>query len=71
MEGQEDRIMRKAEVRHVSGLCNSAIYATPGFPRPVKLGGGRASGWSALEVYAWVRETIAKSRRESAGASNG
>jgi predicted DNA-binding transcriptional regulator AlpA len=58
------------EVKHVTGMCRTAIYATEGFPKAVKLGGRRAVGWPASEVFGWVKETIAESRRESMGASN-
>jgi predicted DNA-binding transcriptional regulator AlpA len=65
----EERLMRLGEVRHTTGLCRTAIYATEGFPKSVKLC-GRSVGWPASEVFAWVKDTIATSRRESAGASN-
>ena len=54
-------ILRMAQVRAITGLSKSTIYAkiAPGqshdasFPRPVRLG-ARAVGWLASDVFAWV-----------------
>jgi predicted DNA-binding transcriptional regulator AlpA len=75
-----EKLLRIDDVRAATGLCRSAVYSTAGFPKPVKLGAqggdgaggqGRAVAWVASEVAAWIQATIAASRRESAGASNG
>lgn len=49
-----DRILRLREVQELTGLCRSAVYALDDFPRAVKLGGTRASGWFKSEVDAWI-----------------
>ena len=49
-----DKILRLQQVQQITGLCRSAIYALPSFPRAVKLGGTRASGWFESEVQDWL-----------------
>jgi prophage regulatory protein len=56
-------LLRLDQVRAKTGLCRSAVYALPDFPRPVKLGGRRAVGWVGAEVDQWILRTIAASRR--------
>lgn len=49
------RLIRLAEVKYLSGLCRSAIYARIAcgeFPAPRKL--GRVSVWVEAEVDRWV-----------------
>ena len=51
-----DNILRLPEVRMVTGLSRSSIYAMEGsnlFPRRLKLG-MRSVGWLESEVRAWV-----------------
>lgn len=57
-----ERLLRLAEVQRQTGLCRSAVYATPSFPKGIKLGSGRAVAWIASEVEAWIQATIAASR---------
>jgi predicted DNA-binding transcriptional regulator AlpA len=49
-----DRILRLAQVMALTGLCRSAVYALPTFPRSVKIGGTRACGWFSTDVDAWI-----------------
>ena len=53
------RVLRLKEVMAVVGLKRSAVYAVikeGRFPRPIKLGGTRASGWLSTEVHAWIAQ---------------
>lgn len=53
-----DRIMRLPEVVANTGLKKATIYKRlkeRDFPRSIDLG-GRAVGWSAAEIAAWVEE---------------
>jgi prophage regulatory protein len=56
------RLLKIEEVISITGLSKSAIYARPDFPKPIKIS-IRASAFSSEEVDAWVRNTIATSRR--------
>jgi predicted DNA-binding transcriptional regulator AlpA len=49
-----DRILRLPQVMAITGLCRSAVYALPTFPRAVKIGGTRASGWYESDVQSFV-----------------
>lgn len=49
------RLMRLAEVKHLTGLCRSSIYARIAcgeFPVPRKL--GRISFWLESEINKWI-----------------
>jgi prophage regulatory protein len=62
MTTQQQRIIKRREVEYRTGLKRSSIYEkirTGTFPRPIKLG-IRASGWSEVEVDAWLSAQIAK-----------
>lgn len=53
---QNLRIVRRAEVEHVTGLSRATLYrmiAAGRFPAPVRLGKG-AVGWRQSEVRAWL-----------------
>jgi predicted DNA-binding transcriptional regulator AlpA len=59
-----DTFLRLAEVKRVSGLGRSTIYDLmaadpPLFPRPVKIGNGKAVAWSAREIASWQRDRMA------------
>jgi prophage regulatory protein len=56
------RLLRLQQVREVTGLSRSSIYADANFPRPVKIG-PRAVAWVYDEIHEWVLERIA-SREE-------
>ncbi len=52
----QERILRRPEVQHRTGLSRSAIYvrmAAGVFPRPLPLG-VRAVGWAESEIAAWL-----------------
>ena len=55
---QEMRLFRKEEVRKMTGLPTSTMYAyikRGAFPRQVKIG-PRSSAWRMEEVKQWVRD---------------
>jgi prophage regulatory protein len=64
------RILRRAEVRHLTGLPYSTMYKLMRaglFPEKFRIPGTNAVGWDYEEVVAWVEKTIADaklSRRE-------
>lgn len=51
------RLVRLPEVLKMTGLARSTIYkwiCEGRFPPPIKIGGGRCSGWRAREVFQWI-----------------
>lgn len=61
-------ILRRPQVEQVTGLKRSTIYAwiSQGlFPRPISLG-GRAVGWLASDIDAWLVCRIEQSRFHTA-----
>jgi prophage regulatory protein len=49
-------VLRLPQVRQITGLSKSSIYALEGsqnFPKRLKLG-PRAVGWLESEIHAWV-----------------
>ncbi|KJS08970.1 MAG: AlpA family transcriptional regulator [Gammaproteobacteria bacterium BRH_c0] len=57
-------ILRLPEVKIRTGLSRSSIYlrvSEDRFPHPVSLG-GRAVGWVASEIEAWLEQQINRSR---------
>lgn len=66
-----NRILRLPEVIEKVGLSRSSIYLRiqkGSFPSPVSLG-GRAVGWLASELEAWIDAQVEKSRVLSAGSA--
>jgi prophage regulatory protein len=57
------RLLRLQEVREVTGLSRSSIYADADFPKPVKIG-PRAVAWVEQEIREWIAARIAS--REAA-----
>lgn len=60
------RILRFKQVAALVGLGKSSIYRKVQegtFPKPIKLGSARASGWISTEVYDWIDDQIRRSRR--------
>jgi len=58
-------ILRRKQVESRTGLSRSTIYARIAagtFPPPIDLGGGRAVGWLASEIDAWIQERVNASR---------
>jgi prophage regulatory protein len=51
------RLIRLREVKVMTGLGRSTIYADPKFPRSVKIG-ARAVAWVESEVREWVETRI-------------
>jgi prophage regulatory protein len=61
---QKPTLIRLPEVKRITGLGKSSIYARckeGRFPSPINLG-GRMSAWCESEVLQWVREIVAASR---------
>lgn len=60
------RILRFRQVAALVGLGKSSIYRKVQegtFPKPIKLGSARASGWVSTEVYDWIDDQIRRSRK--------
>lgn len=65
-ERDGSRILRFKQVAALVGLGKSSIYRKVQegtFPKPIKLGSERASGWISTEVYDWIDEQIRRSRK--------
>lgn len=59
------RVLRLKQVAAIVGLGKSSIYRKVQegtFPKPIKLGSVRASGWISTEVYDWIDDQIKRSR---------
>lgn len=59
-------ILRRRQVEKRIGLTRSPLYArikAGTFPKPIRLGNGKAVGWIEAEVDAWLTEQIQKSRK--------
>jgi predicted DNA-binding transcriptional regulator AlpA len=52
------KFLRLKDVQDITGLCRSAIYGLPNFPKPVKLGTSRAVAWIEREVASWMQEQV-------------
>ena len=53
----DSKILRLKEVKNVTGLSRSTIYAEMAkgnFPKQVKLTGARSVGWQASAIAEWV-----------------
>jgi len=59
-------ILRRRQVEERVGLTRSPLYArikNGTFPKPIRLGNGRAVGWIEAEIDAWLTDQIEKSRK--------
>lgn len=59
-------ILRRRQVEKRVGLTRSPLYArikNGTFPKPIRLGNGRAVGWIESEIDAWLTEQIENSRK--------
>lgn len=59
-------ILRRRQVEKRVGLTRSPLYARikdGTFPKPIRLGNGRAVGWIEAEIDAWLDDQIEKSRK--------
>ena len=66
LERDGARILRFKQVAVLVGLGKSSIYRRVQegtFPKPIKLGSARASGWISTEVYGWIDDQIRRSRK--------
>lgn len=62
------RLLRIAEVRKMTGLSKSTLYAriaADTFPRPINLG-PRAVAWVESEVRQWIDHQVQASRQGAA-----
>jgi predicted DNA-binding transcriptional regulator AlpA len=64
LETEIDTFLRLDAVKRATGLGRSTIYDLmsedpPRFPRPVKIGSGKAVAWPASEVAQWQRDRMA------------
>lgn len=60
------KILRFKQVAALVGLGKTSIYRKVQegtFPKPIKLGSPRASGWLSTEVYDWIDEQVERSRK--------
>lgn len=60
------RILRFKQVAALVGLGKSSIYRKVQegtFPKPIKLGSARASGWISTEIYEWIDDQVRRSRK--------
>lgn len=65
-------ILRRKEVESRTGLSRSTIYQyvkAGTFPAPVALG-GRAVGWSSLDIDRWVLKRLGQSGQEAAAEAS-
>lgn len=63
-----DRLLRRVEVEHKTGLSRSAIYdgvRKGTFPEPVPLG-GKSVAWLCSEIDEWIADKVAKRNQKSA-----
>ena len=56
-----ERFIKIAEVKHLTGRSHSSIYADKTFPRSIKLG-PREAVWIESEVTAWIQNRIKMAR---------
>jgi len=69
MSQQVERILKRGEVEHITGLSRSEIYRkiqSNTFPSPVRLG-PQAVGWRLSAVQAWIA-MLEPTRKDSAAA---
>jgi prophage regulatory protein len=63
-------ILRRSDLEKALKLKRSAIYERldndPSFPKPIRLGEGRAVGWIESEVIAWQKQRIAERDKPAA-----
>ena len=55
------RVIKIKEVLDRTQVSRSQVYsliAEGKFPKPIKLGGGRSSGWISSEVDQWIDDRI-------------
>tara|TARA_R110001592_G_C13192961_1_gene753510 strand:- start:72640 stop:72876 length:237 start_codon:yes stop_codon:yes gene_type:complete len=70
----DNAVLRWPEVAKIIPISRShahALAAQGKFPKPIKLGGPRASGWLESEIITWLAERVAESRPDSPAATQG
>ena len=58
------KLIKLSRVMEKTSLSKTAVYTTPGFPKPVKVG-KRAVAWVESEVDQWISARIAETRGTS------
>lgn len=61
-------ILKLPAVQSRTQLSRSTIYlkiSQDAFPKPIRLGEGRAVGWIESEIQDWIEQQIAISRRDA------
>lgn len=63
----KERIIRRKEVQHLTGLSCTTIYdrmAKSEFPKNIPLG-GRMVGWKLSSIENWIEQQCAQSEAEN------
>lgn len=66
LSNEIERILRLPEVKQITGLGRSTIYArvnTGDFPKPFNIS-ARSVGWSSSSIQQWIASRIAANRSE-------
>ena len=61
-----ERLVRRAEVQHRTGLGRSTLYALiqrGKFPRPVALAGTRLRVWPQSGIDKWIEDQVSGNRQ--------
>lgn len=62
---KKERLIRRSEVEHRTGLSRAAIYrviAEDSFPKPIQLG-KRMVAWVESEIDDWIQNQISSRKR--------
>ncbi len=68
------KLLRLTELLAIVGIGKTALYQrikNGTFPAPIKIGGGRASGWIEAEIIQWLTEQVQNRHSESCNAAKG
>lgn len=68
---KHERLLRRAEVQHITGLSRSSLYrkiAAHEFSAPIQIS-EKSVAWIESEVELWIAKKIAASRRDGANRS--
>lgn len=55
-------LLKLEQVKQKTGLSKTAIYTSPDFPQPVKIG-SRSVAWVDSEISDWIERKIAERGR--------
>jgi len=68
------KLLRLPELLAMVGIGKTALYQrvkNGTFPAPIKIGGGRASGWIQAEIIQWLTEQVQNRYSESCNVAKG